>query len=101
MEKGSHMGWTEYEICARAAMEIDCASHVYLGSGLPRKVCDFVPAFKHVMFHFGEGMFALGTRVNCEYLPEQEISRSPRATVEVVRKSASRIRANRNFPEKI
>lgn len=54
MLQGHDMGWTELDICARAAAELSFGQAAYLGAGLPYRVCDYIPACRGVTFYFGD-----------------------------------------------
>jgi len=54
------MGWTQEQMAARAAQELQDGYYVNLGIGIPTLVANFVPADKEVWLQSENGMLGIG-----------------------------------------
>ena len=56
------MAWTQDQMAARAAQELEDGFYVNLGIGIPTLVANFVPADKEVWLQSDIGMLGIGAR---------------------------------------
>ncbi|WP_141104006.1 hypothetical protein [Noviherbaspirillum denitrificans] len=52
------LGWSEEEICSRAATELASEQSAYLGAGLSRRICDYISVHQQATFYFGDAVIA-------------------------------------------